>query len=206
LNGGDWQLLASYRETESGKNNDRVELTKAIDHCKATGATLVIAKLDRLSRDAHFLLGLQKSSVNFVCCDMPQADRLSIGIMAMIAQKEREMLSARTKAALAIVKEKGSKSGRAIGALGHTVRKDFSSESGDIARAKSIEVRSNRAIEHARRLTPHIKGQLAQKLNWRSIIAYMNTANFETANGAKGEWNINKIKRVIELAKENGFA
>lgn len=116
LNGGHWELLAEYVEVESGKRNDRPKLQKALQHCKATGATLVIAKLDRLSRDAHFLLGLQKSSVRFVAADIPDANEMTVGILAVIAQHERKLISERTKAALAMAKERGVKLGNPNGA------------------------------------------------------------------------------------------
>jgi DNA invertase Pin-like site-specific DNA recombinase len=100
--GVDAKLVASFTEVESGRRSDnRPELTKAMEHAHLTGSTLLIAKLDRLSRDAHFLLGLQKDGVAFVACDMPEANEMVVGIMAVIAQAERKMISTRTKAALA---------------------------------------------------------------------------------------------------------
>jgi DNA invertase Pin-like site-specific DNA recombinase len=103
----DAQLLKSFVEIESGKRNDnRPELALAMDHARLTGAVLLIAKLDRLSRDAHFLLGLQKAGVRFVAVDMPEANELMVGIMALIAQAERKMISARTSAALAEARKK----------------------------------------------------------------------------------------------------
>jgi DNA invertase Pin-like site-specific DNA recombinase len=111
LNGGDWQVIKEFREVESGKNSDRPELAKAFQACRLYGAKLVIGKLDRLSRDAHFLLGLEKAGVEFVCADMPAANRLTVGIMAMVADEERRMISARTKAALAQAKKRGTKLG-----------------------------------------------------------------------------------------------
>jgi DNA invertase Pin-like site-specific DNA recombinase len=96
LNGGSWKIQTSFTEVESGKRDDR----PAIRACRAYGATLAIAKLDRLSRDAHFLLGLQKAGVKFVAADMPEANEMVVGIMACIAQGERKMISERTKAAL----------------------------------------------------------------------------------------------------------
>ena len=94
-------LSEQYTEIESGKHARRPQLTAALTACRLTGAVLVIAKLDRLSRDAHFLLGLEKAGVEFVAADMPNANRLTVRLMAVIAQEEREMISARTKAALA---------------------------------------------------------------------------------------------------------
>ena len=100
----DGRIFASFKEVESGKNNDRLQLEAAITRAKILGATLLIAKLDRLSRDALFLLTPQKAGVDCVACDMPDANNFTIGIMALIAQHEREAISIRTRDALAIVK------------------------------------------------------------------------------------------------------
>src|SRR5262245_39391254 len=91
------KLLKSYREVESGKNNERPELQKALMHTRRSGATLVVAKLDRLSRNVLFLARLRDSKVPFVCCDMPGATNLTIGIYAEMAQWERERISERTR-------------------------------------------------------------------------------------------------------------
>src|ERR1700733_11278840 len=82
LNGGNWTLLAEHTEIESGKVDNRPELAKALKACRLTGATLVIAKLDRLSRDAAFLLNLEKAGVEFVAVDMPNANRLTVRLTA----------------------------------------------------------------------------------------------------------------------------
>ena len=87
---------------ESGRNADRPELGKALHLAKVTGATLVIAKLDRLSRNAAFLLTLRDSGVKFAAVDLPEANDLTVGIMALVAQAEREAISRRTKEALAV--------------------------------------------------------------------------------------------------------
>ncbi len=108
LNGGRWRLLAEVVEVESGKNDDRPKLAEAMALCRLHGATLLIAKLDRLSRDAHFLLGLQKAGVKFVAADMPEANEMVVGIMAVVAQAERKMISTRTKAALQAAKARGT--------------------------------------------------------------------------------------------------
>lgn len=116
LNGGNWSLVSEFTEVESGKRADRPELVKALQACRVYGAKLVIAKLDRLSRDAHFLLGLEKAGVDFVAADMPHANRLTVGIMAMVADEERRMISQRTKVALAAAKKRGVKLGGDRGA------------------------------------------------------------------------------------------
>ena len=100
-------ILSEHTEIESGAVSDRPKLMEAMAVCRRNGATLLIAKLDRLSRDAHFLLGLEKAGIEFVAADMPNANRLTVGIMAIIADEERRMISARTKAALAAAKARG---------------------------------------------------------------------------------------------------
>lgn len=100
-------LLAEYTEVESGRKDNRPELENAIAHAKQAGATLIIAKLDRLSRNAGFIFALKESGVDFVCADMPDANTLTIGIFAVMAQHEREVISKRTRDALAAKKARG---------------------------------------------------------------------------------------------------
>ena len=94
------RVLEQFTEVESGSHNARPELAKALHLARVTGATLVIAKLDRLSRNAAFLLTLRESGVRFVAADMPEANELTVGIMALVAQQEREAISKRTRDAL----------------------------------------------------------------------------------------------------------
>lgn len=101
------QVIESFEEVESGANSQRPQLRAAIECCRHTKASLLIAKLDRLSRNAAFLLNLRDGGVSFVCCDMPQADRFTVGILALVAEREREMISERTKAGLAAAKARG---------------------------------------------------------------------------------------------------
>lgn len=103
-------------EVESGNLNSRPQLARALHLAKVTGATLIIAKLDRLSRNAAFLLALQDSGARFVAADMPDANELTVGIMALVAQQERQAISKRTKDALQAAKARGTKLGNPNGA------------------------------------------------------------------------------------------
>jgi DNA invertase Pin-like site-specific DNA recombinase len=109
-------IKAEFTEVESGKLTDRPELTQAVHLAKVTGTTLVIAKLDRLSRNAAFLLTLRDSGARFVAADMPDANELTIGIMALVAQQEREAIAKRTREALAAAKARGQCLGNPNGA------------------------------------------------------------------------------------------
>jgi DNA invertase Pin-like site-specific DNA recombinase len=105
------QITHSFTEIESGSDNHRPQLAAAIAMCKSTGATLLIAKIDRLSRDAGFLLTLRSSGLAIMAADMPHVGTLEFGIRAVFAQHEREEISRRTKAALAAAKARGQKLG-----------------------------------------------------------------------------------------------
>ena len=109
-------LITRFTEVDSGRNPDRPELGKALHLAKVTGATLVIAKLDRLSRNAAFLLTLRDSGVRFAAVDLPEANDLTVGIMALVAQQEREAISRRTKEALAVARSRGVRLGNPNGA------------------------------------------------------------------------------------------
>ncbi len=105
------EVVESFTEIESGKKNDRPELERALRRCRLTGAELVVAKLDRLSRDAGFIYRLRDAGVKFVAADMPEANTLTVGVMASLAQYERELISERTKVGLAAAKARGVKLG-----------------------------------------------------------------------------------------------
>lgn len=109
-------VLGEFTEIESGKLDARPELSKALHLAKVTGATLVVAKLDRLSRNVAFLAALQESGARFVAADMPEANELTIHIMAAVAQAERKAISRRTKEALAAAKVRGVQLGNPNGA------------------------------------------------------------------------------------------
>ncbi|WP_267406977.1 recombinase family protein, partial [Methylobacterium sp. GC_Met_1] len=115
LNGGNWQLLAEVVEVESGKRNDRPKLAEALKLCRLHKATLVIAKLDRLARNVAFVSALMEAGVEFVAVDFPQANRLTVHILAAVAEHEAKAISERTRAALAAAKARGVKLGNAKG-------------------------------------------------------------------------------------------
>jgi len=111
LNGGNWNLIAEFVEVESGRKTARPKLQDALAACRVHGATLVVAKLDRLSRNAAFLLNLQNSGVKFVAADNPHVNQMVVGILAIVAEEEAKMISRRTKDALAAAKRRGVKLG-----------------------------------------------------------------------------------------------
>jgi len=186
LNGGDWKIVGEFTEVESGKRSDRPQLAKAMAMCRLHGAKLVIAKLDRLSRNAHFLLGLQESGVDFVAADMPNANQLTVGIMAVVAQDEAKRISERTKAALAAAKKRGAKLGGFRGAV-PTAR----------MRKLSAEALQARTQARAADLAPIVKDlQAAGKTSLRAIAAGLNEQGIPTARG--GEWSAVQVMRVLE--------
>jgi len=187
LNGGDWRLVKEYVEIESGKRTDRPQLEAAIAACRVHGAKLVIAKLDRLSRDAHFLLGLDKAGVEFVAADMPSANRLTVGIMAMVAEEERRMISKRTKEALAAAKRRGVKLG---GDRGVVPSKRTRKLAGQAVQA--------RVTERAADLAPIIAElRAAGAASLRAIAAGLNEQGIPTARGGSA-WTAIQVQRVLE--------
>ena len=193
LNGGRWKLVADFTEVESGKNNMRPQLTAAIQACRVYKATLVIAKLDRLSRNAHFLLGLKEAGIDFVAADMPEANRLTVGIMALVAEQEREAISQRTKAALAAAKARGVK----LGGLGITAKgKQQGRPLTAKARRMGTAALQAKAGARARDLAPMIAELRASGINSRSSLAKaLNERGVTTARG--GAWTATQVARLI---------
>ncbi len=187
LNVGSRSLVASFTEVESGKVDDRPKLQEALATCRIHNATLLIAKLDRLSRDAHFLLGLQKSGVRFVAVDMPHADNFTVGILALVAQKEREMISQRTKDALAAARVRGVKLGG---------NRNNSSSISRIGSVASVAIRSTKATSRANDLAPILRDQMSQGLSLRAIGSHLDTLGIKTARG--NSWTAASVQRVIK--------
>ena len=186
LDGGSWELLTEYVEVEGGKHLDRPQLKKAMHHALVTGATLIIAKLDRLSRDAHFLLGLQKEGVKFVCADMPEANETMVGFMAVMAEHEGRMISRRTKEALAVAKARGVKLGNPNGA------RCLRGIGNDAAVAK---VKAD-AAERAERLRPIVEDiKSGGSISLRGVAGELNKRGILTARG--GRWYASTVRQLL---------
>ena len=141
------KLIASYTEVESGKKSDRPELMKAIAHAKRNKATLIVAKLDRLSRNVAFLSALMEAKIDFVCADMPTASRLTIHIMVAFAEHEAMVCSQRTKAALAAAKARGTKLGSPVArqtvALARAARSTYAARANATTKAVIKDIQSS---------------------------------------------------------------
>lgn len=179
------EVLARFTEVESGRKADRPELAKALHHAKVTGATLVIAKLDRLSRNAAFLLALRDSGVKFVAVDMPEANDLTVGIMALVAEAEREAVSRRTKEALASAKARGVKLGNPNGAA--SLRR-----AGKGGAALRGVVAAN-ADQFAKDLAPVLVDiRVAGHTSLRAMAAELTARGIRTRRG--GQWGVGNVK------------
>jgi DNA invertase Pin-like site-specific DNA recombinase len=186
LNGGAWTVAGEFVEVESGKSDtNRPQLQRAIAACRVYGAKLLIAKLDRLSRDAGFLLGLEKAGIEFVAADMPNANRLTVGVMAMVAEEERRAISARTKAALAAAKARGVKLGGDRGATLSTK-----------AKAKGVAAVQARAESRAADLAPII-GELRASgaTSLRALAAGLDRAGIAPPRGTT--WSPMAVSRTL---------
>jgi DNA invertase Pin-like site-specific DNA recombinase len=189
LNGGCWDLLQEYVEIETGKHADRPVLIEALHHCKVTGARLVIAKLDRLSRDLEFIARLQKSSIKFVCADMPEANELTIHLFAAIAQHERQAISTRTKAALAAAKARGSRLGNPNGAA--AFRRAGQGNSAAIAAVRQA------ADQHAADIMPVIADiRRSGTTSFKGIARELNRREIRTARG--GAWHPATVRNLLD--------
>ncbi len=182
------EVVARFTEVESGRKNDRPELEKALILAKLTGASLVIAKLDRLSRNAAFLLTLRDSGVRFLATDMPDANDLTVGIMALVAQQEREAISRGAKEALAAAKARGVKLGNPNGAA--ALRR--AEQGGSPLRAA---VAAN-AFSFANSLCPVIEDIRANgHTTLRAIATELNTRSIQTRRG--GRWHVSNVRNLL---------
>lgn len=179
------ELVGEYTEIETGTGKRlRPQLYKAIEACRQSEAILLIAKLDRLARNVHFLTGLMESGIRFRACDLPEADRFTVHILAAVAQREAELISERTKAALAAAKRKGVTLGNPKGFAPGVQRK------GVIARQAAAE-------EHYKGIVlDHICALRDSGLSYRAIAERLNGAGQRTRKGK--EWGPTQVKRVYD--------
>ena len=183
LRGTGGVLLDTFVEIESGTNNARPQLHAALAACRLKGATLAIARLDRLSRDAAFLLGLSKAGVDFVAVDMPSANRLTVGIMALVAEEERRAISARTRAALAAAKARG----RVLGGW----------RGGPVVDGRlGAAANKTKADVFAHQVGPILSELQARGMSLRAMAAELTAQGIKTARG--GAWCAATVKTVLE--------
>ncbi|TWT10635.1 recombinase family protein [Reyranella sp. CPCC 100927] len=186
-------IAPEFIEVESGKKDNRPKLTAALARCKATGATLVVAKLDRLSRNAAFLLTMRDSGVPFVAADMPDANDLTVGIMAVVAQAERKAISERTKAALASYRqrfERGEKDakGRKLRKLGNP------NGAANLVPGGGTEAASAKAREFAEGLLPMVTELEAEGLSLNAIARRFNEDGIQSRR--RGVWTAKAIANL----------
>ncbi len=180
--GGD--LLASFHEVESGKRNDRPELLKALALCRQRKAVLIIAKLDRLSRNVAFIANLMESRVEFIACDMPEANKLTLHIMAAMAQHEREATSKRTKEALTAAKARGQKLG-----------------SPNPGNRQGTEAREAQAQQFRDGVYPMAQQLRERGLTLRQIAQELNERHIKTCNNRA--WYAQTVNRLLNSQAED---
>jgi DNA invertase Pin-like site-specific DNA recombinase len=185
LDGGSWKLIGEFTEVESGKRSDRPKLAEALTACRIQGAKLIIAKLDRLARNVAFISNLMESKVEFEAVDFPQANRLTIHIMAAIAEHEAKMISDRTRAALAAAKARGKRLGGFRGRAGTAA---------DCAKAR--QAKSLAATARAADIAPVIDDiRTAGANSLRSIAKELNERGITAPRG--GVWSGAQVRAVM---------
>jgi len=181
---GQSELVAEFTEVESGRKNDRVQLAHALSLAKRTKSVLVIAKLDRLARNVHFISGLLESNVPFVCADMPEADRTFLQMMAVFAEWEARKISERTKSALAQVKAQG----RTLGC-----------PTPEIGSAIGVKVIKAKADAYAERIGPVVRDIIKRSgaSTLRDIAGVLTARNIETPRGSC-VWHASQVANLLK--------
>lgn len=185
-------VIARFTEVESGRRNDRPELQRALELARLTGTTLVIAKLDRLSRNAAFLLTLRDSGVQFVAVDLPEANDLTVGIMALVAQQEREAISRRTKEALAAAKARGVKLGNPNGAA--ALKR---AGKGGTALHRTVNQNADTFVKSLAPVLDELQSQGHTTL--RQIASVLNDRGIQTRRG--GRWHVSNVQSLLARIK-----
>lgn len=190
LNGGNWSLVSEIVEVESGKRSDRPELAKALSLCRLHRATLLVAKLDRLARNVAFISALMEAGVKFVAVNLPQANELTVHIMAAMAEYEAKAISQRTKAALQAAKARGT----VLGGL----RWDINSVS-EQGRKLALQVRRAAAARYRVDILPVIQDKQAKgAITLRQIADALNADGTPAPRG--GEWSAVQVQRILKAA------
>lgn len=188
LNDGRWDLLGEFTEVETAKGantlDKRPQLRAALELCKRQKATLLVAKLDRLARNVHFLSGLMESGVKFIAVDMPDVNRLTVHVLAAVAEHEREMISMRTRDALAAAKARGVKLGKA----------------GPLNLLRINDRRHAYAEEHAMRLRAILQGMQSRGCTQRAMVTELNSLGLKAPRG--GAWHLATLQRVFERLQQ----
>ena len=171
------EVLREFVEVESGRKDDRPQLAAALALCRQRNARLVIAKLDRLARSVAFISGLMESKVDFVAADMPDASRLTVHVLAAVAEHEREMISRRTRDALVAAKARGVRLG---------VPRDM---------AKGRAIAASNAARFRAGVFPVVQALRAEGRSLRAVAAELN------ARGIKGQrngtWHVCSVQAVL---------
>jgi len=192
-------LVAEYQEVESGKNHrNRPKLAEALDQCRRRRAILVIAKLDRLARDVHFISGLMKGGVDFVAVDNPHASKVIIHMMAAWAEHEREMISARTKAALAQVKRELAEKGQRVSTRGRIYTRLGNPPGYDTSRATAKRA----ALKIPDYVIDIMRQQRSQGRTYRAIADYLNDeVGARTPRGHR--WHNETIRDILNRSQKD---
>lgn len=190
LNGGKWTLVAEMIEVESGKRSDRPKLVEALRLCRVHKAKLLVAKLDRLSRNVAFISALMESGVKFQAVDMPDVNDMVLHILASVAQGEAKAISERTKAALAAAKARG----KALGGL----RWDITTV-GAQGRAAALQTRKEKAASYRADILPVIQQKQREGAETlRQIADALNADSTPAPRG--GEWSAVQVQRILKTA------
>lgn len=190
-------IVARYLEVESGRKSDRPELARALAHAKRSKGMLAVAKLDRLARDVEFLARVMNSEADFVACDNPAANRLTLHILAAVAEAEARAISDRTKSALAAAKARGVKLGSAR--PGHWEGREQARLEG-LAKARTVgaAIRSENAEQAYADLRPMMVEMRTNGMTLAGIAEHLNAEGHTTRRGKP--WNQVQVSRVLERA------
>lgn len=183
-------LVREFVEVESGSDNERPVMQEAMNYAQLRGAVLIVKTLDRISRDLHFITSLEKHEVAFKIVDMPTADSFTLHIYGALAERERQLISIRTKAALAGLKEKGVTLGKP---------ENLTDDARAKGREASVKIRSFIAAAYALKIGPIIEKCRTEGMAFNTIAEWLNAENLKTQKG--GDWHAMTVKRALEKAQ-----